>query len=65
MGVGGQCHTPSNFTPGKDQVTIVQEAGLTPGLVWTGAENIAFTGFQSLDCPVLSELLYRMSYPSL
>ena len=29
------------FTPRKDPVPIVQEAGWAPGLVWTGAENLA------------------------
>jgi hypothetical protein len=29
------------FTPGKDPVPIVQEAGWDPGPVWTGAENLA------------------------
>jgi hypothetical protein len=29
------------FTPGKDPVPIVQEAGWAPGPVWTGAENFA------------------------
>ena len=29
------------FTPGKDPVRIVQEAGWAPGPVWTGAENLA------------------------
>ena len=29
------------FTPKKDPVTIVQEAGWAPGPVWTGAENLA------------------------
>jgi hypothetical protein len=28
------------FTPEKDPVPIVQEAGWTPGPVWTGAENL-------------------------
>jgi len=37
MGVGGQCHTPSHFTPRKDPVPVVYEAGLNQGLVWTGA----------------------------
>jgi hypothetical protein len=27
------------FTPGKDPVPIVQEAGWAPGMVWTGAEK--------------------------
>jgi len=29
------------FTPGKDPVPIVQDAGWAPGPVWTGAENLA------------------------
>jgi len=37
------------FTPGKDPVPIVQEAGWAPGPVWTGAENLAPTGIRSLD----------------
>ena len=32
------------FTPGKDTVPIVQEAGCAPGQVWTGAENLGPTG---------------------
>jgi len=32
------------FTPGKDAVPIVQEAGWVPWPVWTGAENLAPTG---------------------
>ena len=35
------------FTPGKDPVTIVQEAGWAPGPVCTGAENLAPTGIRS------------------
>ena len=33
------------FTPRKDLVPIVQEAGWAPGPVWTGAENLARSGF--------------------
>jgi len=33
------------FTPGKDAVPIVQEAGWAPGPVWTGAENSPLPGF--------------------
>jgi len=29
------------FSPGKDHIPIVQEAGWGPELVWTGAENLA------------------------
>ena len=32
---------PGRFTPRKDPVPIVQEAGWAPGPVWTGAENLA------------------------
>jgi len=33
------------FTPGKDSVPTVQEAGWAPGPVWTGAEYLAPSGF--------------------
>jgi hypothetical protein len=46
------------FTPRKDPVTIVQEAGWAPGPVWTGAENLASTGIRSLDRPARSQSLY-------
>ena len=38
---------PGRFTPGKDPVLILQEAGWAPGPVWTGTENLAPTGFDS------------------
>jgi hypothetical protein len=50
------------FTPRKDPVPIVPEAGWAPGLVWTGAENLAPTGIQSPDHPACSQSLYRLSY---
>jgi hypothetical protein len=50
------------FTPGKDRVPIVQEAGWDPGPVCTGAENLAPTGIGSVDRPVRSQSLYRLSY---
>jgi hypothetical protein len=50
---------PGRFTAGKDPVPIVQEAGWTPGPVWTGAENFTLTGIRSPDRPVHSESLYR------
>jgi hypothetical protein len=55
---------PSCFTPKKDLVRTVQEAGWTPGPVLTGAENLAPTGIQSLDHPVHTELLYWLHYLS-
>jgi len=33
-----------HFTPGKDPVPIVQEAGWAPGPVCVGAENLVPTG---------------------
>ena len=52
------------FTPRKDRVPIVQETGWATGPVWTGAENLAPTGIRSLDRPVRSQSLYRLSYPA-
>ena len=51
------------FTLGNDPVPIVQEAGWAPGPVWTGAENLAYTGIRSPDRPVRSQSLYWLSYP--
>jgi len=52
------------FPPGKDPVPIVQETGWAPGLVWTGAENLAPTGIRSPDRPARSQSLYRLCYPT-
>jgi hypothetical protein len=52
------------FTPGKDPVPIIQEAGWAPGPVWIGTENLAPTGIRSPDLAARSESLYRLSYPS-
>ena len=40
---GSGCLTPrpGHFTPRKEPVPIVQEAGWTPGPVWTGVQNLA------------------------
>ena len=62
-GCGWSTPRPGRFTPGKDPVTIVQEAGWTPGPVWMGTENLAPTGIRSPDRSVRSESLYRLSYP--
>ena len=51
------------FTPRKDPVPIAQEAGWAPGLVLTGAENLAPTRIRSPDRPARSQSLYRLSYP--
>jgi len=54
---------PGCFTPEKDPVPIVLGAGWAQVPVWTGAENLAFTGIRSLDRPARSESLYRLRYP--
>jgi len=52
------------FTPEKEPVPIVQEAGWAPGQVWTGAENLAPNRIRSPDRPARSQSLYRPCYPS-
>ena len=52
------------FTPGKDPVPIVREAGWAPGPVWTGAENLDPTEIRSPDRPARSQSLYRLRYPA-
>jgi len=44
---GGRWSTPrpGRITPEKDPVPIVREARWAPGPVWTGAENLALSGF--------------------
>ena len=54
---------PGRFTPGKDPVPIVQEAGWAPGPVWKDGENHTPTGTRSPDRPAHSESLYWLSYP--
>jgi hypothetical protein len=48
---------PGRFTPGKDPVPIVQEAGWAPGPVWTCAKNLAPTGIGSPDRPARNQSL--------
>ena len=38
---------------------------MAPGLVWTGAENLASTGIRSPDRPARSASLYRLRYAGL
>ena len=48
------------FTPRKDPVPTVQEAGWASGSVWRGAENLANTGIRSSDRPARSQSPYRL-----
>ena len=54
----GSVSRPGHFTPGKDPVPTVQEAGWAPGPVWTGVENLAPTGIRSPVHPARSQSLY-------
>jgi hypothetical protein len=60
---GWSAPRPGRFSPGKDPVPIVQEAGWAPGPVWTCAKNLTRTGNRSPDRPARSQSLYRLSYP--
>jgi hypothetical protein len=51
------------FTPRKDPVPNVREAGWAPGPVWTGDENLSPTGVRSMVRPASSHSLYLLSYP--
>ena len=51
------------FTPGKDPVPILQEAGWPPGPVWIGGKSRPHRD-SIPDLPVRSQSLYRLSYPT-
>jgi len=50
-----------HFTPGKDPVPIIQEAGWAPGPVWTGRESRPHRD-SIPDRPARSQSLYWLSY---
>ena len=50
-----------HFTPGKDPVTILQEAGCAPGPVWTNRKSRPHWDSMP-DRPSCSQSLYRLSY---
>ena len=52
------------FTPGKDPVSTVQEAGWAPGPVWTGTEYLTPTGIRSPDRPACSHSPNWLRYPA-
>jgi hypothetical protein len=51
---------PDRFTPDKDPISILQEAGWAPGPAWRGTKYLAPTGIRSPDRPARSESLYRV-----
>ena len=52
-----------HFTPGKDLVPILQEAGWAPGPVWTGGKSRPHRD-SIPDRPGRTQSLYRLSYPA-
>jgi len=64
MGCGVNVTPRPHFTPRKDPVPIVQEAGWAPGPVWTGAQIPAPTVIRTPHFPAHSQSLYRLSYPA-
>jgi len=52
-----------HFTPRKDPVPILQEAGWAPGSVWTGGKSRPHRD-SIPDRPARSQPLYRLSYPA-
>ena len=52
-----------HFTPGKDPVPILQEAGWAPGPGWTGEKSLPHRD-SIPDRPARSQSLYRLSYPA-
>jgi len=52
-----------HFTPGKDLVPILQEAGWAPGPVWTDGKSHPHRD-SIPDHPARSQSLYRLSYPA-
>jgi hypothetical protein len=48
---------------GKDQVSILQEAGWVPGPVRTGAKNLFPTGIRSPDRPARSSVAIPNELP--
>ena len=52
-----------HFTPGKEPVPILQEAGWTPGPVWRGGKSRPHRD-SIPDRPAGSQSLYRLSHPA-
>jgi len=50
-----------HFTPRKEPVPILQEAGCAPGPVWMGRKSHTHRDLIP-DCPACSQSLYRLNY---
>ena len=62
VGDGLSTSRPGRFTPEKDTVPIVQEAGRAPAPLWTSAENIAYTGIRSPDRHLKETKIYTVTF---
>jgi len=58
---GGQPHAIAAFTPGKDPVPILQEAGWDPGPVWMDGKSRPHRDLFPVR-PARSQSLYQLSY---
>jgi hypothetical protein len=52
-----------HFTPGKDSVPNLEEAGWAPGPVWSGGKSRPYRD-SIPDRPACSQSLYRLRYPA-
>lgn len=63
MGLGGYSHDPAALPLAVRLGTQCRGGSMGRGPVWTGTEDLAFTGIRSPAHPVHSESLYRQRYP--
>jgi len=59
--VDGQRHAQAASALGNKPVPILQEDGWAQGLVWTGADNFATTGFDSRNVQPEASLQIKVS----
>ena len=59
----GQHHPPAAYTPGKNPVRIVQEAGWAQGPPGRVQKISSPQGFDPPDRPARNKSLYRLRYP--
>jgi hypothetical protein len=63
-GVVGQHNAPAVFTPEKESVPVLDEAGWASGPIWTGQKNLApFTGVRTHKRLTRSESLFPWHRP--
>jgi len=62
--VGVQRHDPTAFPLGKTCTNYIG-VWVGQGLLCRCADNLAYTGIRSADCPARSESLYQLGYPGI